>query len=456
FFSRKHIKLLPSGKDIYDVAARYLDVDPTLVFLILDEDFLLNKKRAMEFRDCVIASGKKLSIFAFSSIKAISQYKVEEILEMGIDGFWIGYEGTRSNYAKQKGRPIDEILTEFREHGITVLTSMIVGFDYQNQEVVAQELDGLMKLKPSLAQFLIYGPVPGTPFHERIIKDNLLHDRYTTDKDLFYRRADGFRTMIKHPTLSPEQIEDIQRWCFEQDFQRLGPSIYRVLESRFLGYLKLKDSPNPILRRKAEYFAHELRYAYPVFLAGRLLGPNRAVRRWIGDVEKRIHKELGSATLQDRVKSVMAVASAMWTGLTLKLNLFQHPKLIRTTYRMPEKAWSAFHLWEEFHAKVASPNFSVQVELQHAKQQVWMRLEGALSSSDAEGLGQRIRDSLARSKSRLVLDLNKLHWDKVGDLGPLREKLAAYRSRVRVVLPTLSQAHPELVLLANTFPVYNR
>ncbi len=456
FFSRKHIKLLPSGKDIYAVAERYLDMDPSLVFLILDEDFLLNKKRAMEFRDCVIASDKKLSIFAFSSIKAISQYTVEEILEMGIDGFWIGYEGTRSNYAKQKGRPIDEILNEFREHGITVLTSMIIGFDYQNQEVVAQELDGLMKLKPSLAQFLIYGPVPGTPFHERIIKDNLLHDCYTTDKDLFYRRADGFRTMIKHPTLSPEQIEDIQRWCFEQDFQRLGPSIYRVLESRFLGYLKLKDSPNPVLRQKTEYFAHELRYAYPVFLPGRLLGPNRAVRRWIGDVEKRIHNELGSATLQDRIKSVMAVASAIWTGLTLKLNLFQHPKLIRTTYRLPEKAWSAFHLWEEFHAKVASPNFSVQVELQHAKQQVWMRLEGALSSSDADGLGQRIRDSLARSKSRLVLDLNKLHWEKVDDLGPLREKLAAYRSQVRVVLPNLSPAPPELLLLANTFPIYNR
>ena len=119
-------------------------------------------------------------------------------------------------------------------------------------EVVAQELDGLMKLKPALAQFLIYGPVPGTPFYERIIKENLLQDVYTNDKDLFYRRADGFRTMIKHPTLSPEQIEDIQRWCFEQDFQRLGPSIYRVLEARLLGYQKLKDSPNPILRAKAD------------------------------------------------------------------------------------------------------------------------------------------------------------------------------------------------------------
>ena len=89
--------------------------------------------------------------------------------------------------------------------------------------------------------------MPGTPFNERVIKENLLQDVYTTDKDLFYRRADGFRTMMKHPTLSPEQIEDLQHWCFEQDFQRLGPSIYRVLETRFLGYLKLKDSPNPDL-----------------------------------------------------------------------------------------------------------------------------------------------------------------------------------------------------------------
>lgn len=454
FFSRKHIKLLPTGRDIYNVVERYFDLDPGLVFLILDEDFLLNKKRAMEFRECVLKGGKKPSIFAFSSIKAISQYRVEEILEMGIDGFWIGYEGTRSNYAKQQGRPVAEILAEFREHGITVLTSMIVGFDYQTPEIVAQELDELMKLKPALGQYLIYGPVPGTPFHERIIKENLLQDVYTSDKDLFYRRADGFRTMIKHPTLSPMQIEDIQRWCFEQDFQRLGPSIYRVLESRFLGYLKLKDSPNPVLRQKAEYYAKELRYAYPAFLPGKWLGPNPKIRQWIGDLESHIHAELGRPALAQRWKSVLAVGAALWTGLTLKLDLFQHPKLQRTTYRLPEKNWSAFRLWEEFHTKVANPDFSVKVELQHARQQVWMRLEGAPSARDAEGLGQRIRDSLARSRSRLVLDLNKLHWDKVEDLRPLREKLVAYRSRIRVVLPRLSAAHPEILLLAGMFHLY--
>ncbi len=454
FFSRKHIKLLPTGQDIFNVVERYLDMDPSLVFLIIDEDFLLNKKRAMEFRECVMNSPRKPSIFAFSSVKAISQYTVEQILEMGIDGFWIGYEGTRSGYAKQQGRPVDEILTEFRQHGITILASMIVGFDYQTPEVVAQEFAGLMKLKPALGQYLIYGPVPGTPFYERVIKDNLLQDTYTKDMELFYRRADGFRTMIKHPTLSPEEIEALQQWCFDQDFQRLGPSIYRVLESRFLGWKTLKDSPNPILRAKAQYFADELKYAYPVFLPGKLFGPNRNIRRWLGELEKEIHASLGAPTFQNRCKSVLAVAAAMWTAVTLKFNLFQHPKLIRTSYRMPEEHWSAFHAWNELQHKLSSPEFSLQVELQHARQQVWMRLEGSLTAKHAERVAHRLSESLANSKTRLVLDLKKLHWNKVEDLTALRESLAAYRDRIQLVLPKLTVSHPELMLLAGFFQAY--
>ena len=454
FFKRKHIKLLPTGRDIYNVIERYLDTDPNLVFLIIDEDFLLNKKRAMEFREAVMQSGKSLSIFAFSSIKAISQYTVEEILEMGIDGFWIGYEGTRSGYAKQQGRPVGEILTEFREHGITILTSMIIGFDYQTPEVIAQELDGLMKLKPALGQYLIYGPVPGTPFNERVHRENLLHEKYVQNPEMLYRRADGFTTMMKHPTLSPEEIENLQRWCFEQDFQRLGPSIFRTLENQFLGYQKLKNSPNPLLRKKAEIYADNLRCAYPVFLAGRVFGPNQIIRRWIGTLEQQIIAELGKPTLVQTFKSVLGIGAAIWTAITLKFNLFQNPKLIRTEYRLPSRGWKAFHLWEKLPSEVAIPELDVQVELQHARKQVWLRLEGALSSAHSAGLGQRIHDSLAQSKAKLVLDLQSLHWDKIDDLQPLREKLAAYQSRIRVVLPKLQAAHPELILLASMFHHY--
>ena len=84
-----------------------------------------------------------------------------------------------------------------------------------------------------------------------------------------------------------------------------------------------------------------------------------------------------------------------------------------------------------------------------------MQLEGILSSKDAEGLGQRLHESLARTKNRLVLDFNKLRCNHSDDLRPLCEKLEAYRSRIRIVLPKLSARHPGLMVLASSFCLYH-
>jgi len=454
FFRRRHIRLLPTGKDIYGVVERYLDLDPEMSFVVLDEDFLLNRRRAMEFRDCVLEGGRPISLFVFASLRAISQYTVTEILEMGIDGFWIGYEGTRSGYAKQQGRPAQEVLREFREHGITILASMIVGFDYQDREVVAQEFDGLMRLKPSLAQFLIYGPTPGTPFYERVLKEGLLHDELRRDTEEYCRKASGFVAMVRHPKLSPEEIESLQQWCFEEDFQRLGPSIYRVLETYLLGYRKLKDCANPFLRKKAELFARELRKAYPVFLAGRLLAPNARLRRWIGELEREVYAALGSPRWQARLGSVAAVAAALWTGLKLRLNWFQHPRLTRTAYRMPQEGWNSFRLWEALQVQTADRAFSARVDLEHGSRIAWLRLEGMIGRAQAEWLGRRLPAALnCAGKGRFVLDLKSVTGLEEGVAQVLFRWLRDHRSRIRLLLPRLSAVHPELLLLARLLHV---
>ena len=51
--------------------------------------------------------------------------------------------------------------------------------------------------------------------------------------------------------MSSSEIESMQRWCFEQDFQRLGPSIYRIVETRYAGYKKWRASSSDFLRKKA-------------------------------------------------------------------------------------------------------------------------------------------------------------------------------------------------------------
>ena len=446
FFKRKHIRLLPTGADIYQVVERYLEVDPKLSILILDEDFLLNRRRAMEFRECVLRGGKPLSIFVFGSVKALSQYTVTEILEMGIDGMWIGYEGTRSGYAKQSGRPVEELFREFREHGITILASMIVGFPYQTPEIIEQELSGLLALRPVLTQFLIYGPCPGTPFYDEVIREGKLLPEVAEDPELFYRRGSGFYSMVKHPSMTPEQIEGAQKHCYEEDFRTLGPVLYRSVDRWLEGYLKLRESPSPYLRAKAERIATDLRKAYPVFLAGRLLGPTAQIRRWIGRLQKQVHAELGSPTLKERIESVAAVGLASWTALTLRLGLFQHPPLVRNTFRMSDAHCG--RAWERLRGEDPA-GLSIQVERRPAST-VWVLLEGRLTASAAGRFVADMRAALARRKDQVVLDLAGLAGQEDGAVGELAAGLRGHRDRIRIILPRIG----EFAVLTAIFRLY--
>ncbi len=459
FFKRRHVRLLPTGRDIYHVIERYLEIEPGMSIVILDEDFLLNKKRALEFRDCVLEGGKPLSIFAFASIRAISQYSVTEILEMGIDGLWIGYEGTRSGFAKQSGRPAEEIFREFREHGIGILASMIVGLPYQTPRIIEEELSGLLALRPNLTQFLIYGPTPGTPFFDRITREGLLHRDLVEDRELYYRKCTGFSAMVKHPAMRPEEIEAAQARCFEEDFRRLGPSIYRSLETWLLGYLKLKDSPSPFLRSKARRFAAEIRRAYPAFLAGRALGPTPQVRAWIAGLERRIHETLGRPTWTERLRSAAALGLAGWTWLTLKLGFFQHPRMIRHTFRIPEESRPA-RIWHrltregpEIHGlslgREQSVVHQVDVELR-SESMVWVHVKGRLAQAGAEKLVADLREALRCTENRLILDLRRLITIDPNATDRLAEGLKAYRDRVRIALPRTG----EITALTALFTLY--
>ncbi len=228
FFKRKHISLLPTGRDLFEVVKAYQEVDPHIEITVLDEDFLLDKKRALEFRDLMTADQRQVDMFVFASVKALSMYTAHELCEIGVGGVWLGYEGSRSGYSKQNGRPLRELFADLKGQGILILASMIVGLDYQNPEIIRAEFDELMRLRPTLSQFLIYGPTQGTPLMDRIEREKLWLPRYL-DRKYRYRRSDGFASMIKHPSMSPEQIQELQRWCFKEDHRRLGPSLLRTV-----------------------------------------------------------------------------------------------------------------------------------------------------------------------------------------------------------------------------------
>ena len=197
-------------------------------YTILDEDFLLNQRRARDFLDLCRQKERTFSTFCFASVKALSQFSYDELLEMGIDGVWVGYEGRESGYDKHHGRDIDELIQELQDHGITVLSSMILGIPYQTEEIARKEFAGLMADKPALSQFLIYGPTPGTPFYESVVSKGLLNETLASNRAKYYKKCTGFTAMVKHPFMEPHEIEALQEEFYQQDFRLLGPSLFLV------------------------------------------------------------------------------------------------------------------------------------------------------------------------------------------------------------------------------------
>jgi haloalkane dehalogenase len=332
FFRRRHIRLLDHGRDIFRTIEKYQEIEDGMKITILDEDFLLNKKRAREFAEAVHESGRTLSIFCFASVRALSQYTAEELVRMGIDGLWIGVEGRRSGYAKQAGTDVATLFAELRSAGIIILASMILGFDYQTPEIIREELDYLIAQKPTLAQFLIYGPTPGTPFYDRVIAEGRLRPDLAQDRLRYFKSCTGFDGMVTHPTLSSKDLQRQQRLCFAEDFRQLGPSIVRSLECALNGYHRWRNHADPLLRRKAASFRRDFVKGVPVLPVAALLGPSAAARRGAWRLLRRGLRDVPVPSLRTTMRAILAFPAALWTALNLKLQLFQHPRLRRKDY----------------------------------------------------------------------------------------------------------------------------
>ncbi len=333
YFKQKHIKFLKTGQDILravrDLRRHHPDITD---FWINDEDFLLNERRGRQFLEALRASDlPPLSLSAFSSVKALSQYHPEELVEMGIDWLWIGYEGRRAGYAKMKGKSYEKLFGELRSHGISVLASMIIGFDYQTPEIIREEFEELLRLNPTMAQFLIYGPVAGTPLFDRLKSEDRLDPVIQADN----RLHDGFTLGFRHPTIDREEMSAIQKELYRAEFKRLGPSVFRVVACMLEGYDNLKNHPTPRIRAKAETYARTAHQALMLIPAALPYAPAET-RAGLRELIRRIEDRTGPLTVSEQAREKLLPAMIRYTNFKLKNGIRQQPESTRRVYRMPK------------------------------------------------------------------------------------------------------------------------
>src|SRR5258706_15895659 len=84
-------------------------------FFIMDENFLLHRRRAMELLERVKEHGKAWAMYVFASANAIRKYSMKELVELGVSWIWMGLESPRAGYSKLQGLCGDGTLALTRE-----------------------------------------------------------------------------------------------------------------------------------------------------------------------------------------------------------------------------------------------------------------------------------------------------------------------------------------------------
>ncbi len=235
-------------KDGHQLFDALCDIDSQLhssAFFLLDENFLLHRDRAMQLLTRMRERNKSWTLYVFSSANAIAQYPIETLVELGVSWVWLGLESPRSDYKKLENADTVKMVRSLREHGITTIGSSIIGLPHHTVENVREEIEYAISHETDFHQFMLYTPMPGTPLHEKSLREGSLLP------EVPYADIHGqFKFNFRHPKISRDESKLLLDWAFRRDYERNGSSVYRLFKTMLAGWRRYSQHPDPRVSRR--------------------------------------------------------------------------------------------------------------------------------------------------------------------------------------------------------------
>jgi radical SAM superfamily enzyme YgiQ (UPF0313 family) len=290
----KVVNFFEKGAEIFEAMCNAEARLGVKTFFVMDENFLLYRDRAMELLDQMKARGKAWSLYVFSSANALSKYSMRELVELGVSWVWMGLEAPHSAYSKLKGADTLAMTRELQAHGIGVLGSTIVGLEHHTPENIAGEIEHAVSHDTDFHQFMLYTPVPGTPLYSEMAEEG----RLLPDVDLAdIHGQDHFN--FEHAAIAREQSKTLLDWAFRRDFERNGPSLYRLARTRMEGWRRYRNDPDPRVRTRARQEGRDLKAGYGAALFAMekyLRKSNQDISEKIRVLRRDMEREMGGLT----------------------------------------------------------------------------------------------------------------------------------------------------------------
>jgi radical SAM superfamily enzyme YgiQ (UPF0313 family) len=305
----KFLNFYDTGRELFDVMCEMESALKVRSFFIMDENFLLNRDRAVELLDCMKKEQKSWAFYVFSSANAIARYSMEELVELGISWVWMGLESPRSTYSKLKGTDTVKLTRELRGHGIKLLGSTIVGLEHHTPENIGREIEYAVSHDTDFHQFMLYTPVPGTPLYKEMVEEN----RMLPGVDLADIHGQ-YKFNFQHAAISRDDSKKFLDWAFRLDFEKNGPSLFRIWRTTLDGWMRYKNHPEPRVRQRFQWEARQLKSAASACLWAmerRLRQTNDALGNRIRALRRDIEHEFGGLT---QLAAALVGPVLLWTS----------------------------------------------------------------------------------------------------------------------------------------------
>jgi hypothetical protein len=261
-----------TGDELFEVMCGLERELATESFFVMDENFLLHRKRALRLLQRMREEDKSWSLYVFSSANTLRLYNPDELVGLGISWLWMGLEGKQSDYVKLRGADTRALVDSLQAHGVRILGSSIVGLLEHTPESLDAEIAHAVAHDTEFHQFMLYTPLAGTPlWAEHEAQGTLLAEDECPDADVHGQLRFNFR----HPHIPPGQETRILIEAFRREFETNGPSLARIARTLLRGWRSHKDHPEERVRRR---FARECQ-GLPTVYAGMLWASERWFRR---------------------------------------------------------------------------------------------------------------------------------------------------------------------------------
>jgi radical SAM superfamily enzyme YgiQ (UPF0313 family) len=289
------VNFYETGDELFKEMSRIESALKVRSFFVLDENFLLHRKRALRLLELMKKGGKSWSLHVFASARVLQSYTIEQLVALGISWVWMGLEGENSLYPKLRRVDTHLLVKTLQSNGIRVLGSSIIGLEHHSPENIKQIIDYAISHETDFHQFMLYTPVPGTPLFEQHRKEGTL----LPDSEISPADAHGqYRFNYRHQYIHDGQEETYLLNAFKQDFEKNGPSLARLIKTTLTGWQKFKKHPDKRIRKRFGMKVTVLRttYAGAVWAMKKWYKGNDRMTARMSELLQRLHKEFGWTT----------------------------------------------------------------------------------------------------------------------------------------------------------------